>query len=177
MMAEFEYAIDYVLGHEGGLVDHPDDPGKITNRGISIRFLRSVDPGATIDDVIDMTLGRAKQLYLEHFWTPARLDEIRDQLVATKVLDLVVNMGVRGGIRRLQEACNALSASLAVDGRIGPMTINATNHCNPDELLEALCRSAEAYYERLIERRPELAVFRRGWTRRAWNRPVRSGIR
>src|ERR1700733_3263186 len=41
-MTDFECALNYVLDREGGLVENADDPGGITNFGISYRFLKSL---------------------------------------------------------------------------------------------------------------------------------------
>ncbi len=37
----FEHAPAAVLQHEGGFVDHPDDPGGLTNRGATLTVLQS----------------------------------------------------------------------------------------------------------------------------------------
>jgi len=37
-MDKMTRAVSYVRPIEGGLVDHPDDPGGITNMGISLRM-------------------------------------------------------------------------------------------------------------------------------------------
>mgnify|MGYP001617064660 FL=1 len=36
-MTAFEHAVAFVLDHEGGLVEHPADPGGLSNYGISQR--------------------------------------------------------------------------------------------------------------------------------------------
>ena len=43
MSVPFEAAVDRVLGHEGGYVNHPNDPGGETNWGISKRSYPNVD--------------------------------------------------------------------------------------------------------------------------------------
>ena len=42
-MAAFEDALDLVLKHEGGYVNHPKDPGGETNYGISKRAYPDLD--------------------------------------------------------------------------------------------------------------------------------------
>ena len=39
-MSHFEKAVEKVLEHEGGYVDHKADPGGATNYGISLRFVK-----------------------------------------------------------------------------------------------------------------------------------------
>ena len=61
MAAEnFARALDLVLRHEGGYVDHPRDPGGATNRGITIATL-SIWRGkqVTKQDVRDLSLAEA----------------------------------------------------------------------------------------------------------------------
>ena len=67
MSADFDAAFTRLLGHEGGLVDHPADPGGLTNWGISQRSY----PG---EDIRGMTVERARLIYLRDFWGPAGCD-------------------------------------------------------------------------------------------------------
>jgi lysozyme family protein len=172
-MAIFENSISYVLAMEGGYSDHPADPGGPTYHGISLRFLKAndvdVDGDGDIDaaDVSALTRGEVYDLYRRHFWKPQRLDLINAQRIATKVLDIVVNTGLTRGAKLAQRACNSLGKRLEVDGIIGPKTRRAINACDPGELLNALRAEQAEFYTALVERRPELEVFRRGWLRRA----------
>ena len=42
-MVSFDTAVEFVLKNEGGLVENENDAGGITNFGISLRFLKSLD--------------------------------------------------------------------------------------------------------------------------------------
>ena len=42
-MSDFDKAFELVIGHEGGLVDHPADPGGLTKYGISKRAYPNLD--------------------------------------------------------------------------------------------------------------------------------------
>jgi lysozyme family protein len=53
------------------------------------------------------------------------------------------------------------------DGRIGPLTLHALDLAEPDKVLEDLRAEAENYYDALIAKNPNLAVYRAGWLRRA----------
>ena len=37
MRGNFEQSLEWLLKHEGGFVNHPDDPGGLTNKGITAR--------------------------------------------------------------------------------------------------------------------------------------------
>ena len=71
-MSNFESAVEKVLKHEGGYVDHANDPGGATNYGISLRFVKQstgidldVDGDGDIDadDIKAMTPEQAKEIY------------------------------------------------------------------------------------------------------------------
>ena len=56
----FDQAFQKLIGHEGGFVDHPSDPGGATKYGISKRSY----PG---EDIPGLTLDRAKTIYRRDF--------------------------------------------------------------------------------------------------------------
>jgi len=122
-MGDFEKAVRLVLGFEGGVSDRPlsEDPGGLTNLGISTRFLRSIgDPR----DVRDLTVADAVELYRRHFWNKVKGDDLPEPL-ATTVFDHAVNAGPGTAGRLLQTLLNEYGADLAVDGAIGAATLGA----------------------------------------------------
>lgn len=154
-MAEFDQAVGVVLGHEGGLVRDPDDPGGLTNFGISqIAF-----PGL---DVARLTIDDAKQIYLDKFWTPFHFEAIASQRVVNKVFDLAVNIGPVPAIRLLQQSIQYYVAGLAVaDGKIGPLTISASAQIPEDKLVAEIKARAALYHAGL-----QKPTFLLGWLRR-----------
>ncbi len=163
-MARFSVAIETVLAHEGGFVDHPSDPGGATNWGISSRFLRSIDDSR---DVRDLTKDAAEELYFEHYWKPHRYHLLGSQAVATKALDLTVNMGAEQAGKLIQRACMAHGASLKEDGVVGPKTRAAVAAAFP--LLPALRSEAAGFYRTLVAGKPSMRPFLKGWLRRAYS--------
>lgn len=83
----FERAFEIVIGHEGGLVDDPRDPGGLTKFGISQRAYPSLDIKA-------LTLEQAKGIYYEDYWLKAGCDQLVDEPMAILVFDCAVNQGV-----------------------------------------------------------------------------------
>jgi lysozyme family protein len=129
-MGDFAKAVKLVLGFEGGVSDRPlsEDPGGLTNLGISTRFLRSIgDPR----DVRDLTVADAVELYRRHFWDKVKGDNLPDPLAAA-VFDHVVNAGPGTAGRLLQTLLNEYGADLAVDGAIGPATLHALANLGAD---------------------------------------------
>ena len=175
-VTDFDRAVEVVLQHEGGLVDDPDDPGGITNHGISLRFLRRVRPGARPEDVRNLTRDEAIELYRRHFWHRYGYASLWDQRVATKVFDLSVNMGPRGAHVCLQRALRAADEPVVEDGVLGPKTLAAVHRAQSDVLLAALRSEAAGWYRNLASpKRGYAKVSRRrpkyitGWLKRAYS--------
>ena len=84
-MADFNTAVALVLKHEGGLVDNPQDPGGLTNFGISKRAYPSLD-------IANLTVEDAKAIYQRDYWTPA-MEQEPDQRIGHALLDTAVSQG------------------------------------------------------------------------------------
>lgn len=163
--------------HEGGFVDHSNDPGGATNFGVSLRFLRQEgididgDGDVDINDIRALTAAKSRDIYKEKFWIPCKCAQIRSTIIAAKVFDMAVNMGQRQAFKLVQRAVNALQYEhdLVVDGLVGVKTIDALNdlETKDHELIDAIREEQADFYENLIHNKPELADFRLGWLRRA----------
>jgi lysozyme family protein len=169
-MSDFKAAVDVILSHEGGLSDHASDPGGLTNFGITLATFRDYrGKQATGDELRHITRADAEQVYRDLWWDRYHYERIRDQRCATKVFDCSVNTGAKRAHTLAQQATNTIGAAVAVDGYLGEQSIDALNACDPEEWLYAMCHQQMAFYQHLTERKPELAVFRRGWMKRgAW---------
>jgi lysozyme family protein len=151
-MAKFEPAVEVVLAHEGGYSFDPDDPGGETNHGISKRSYPS-------EDILALTVDRAKELYERDFW---KYEEVESQVIATKLLDMAVNMGSGQAVKLLQQALK-----IPVDGVFGPHTLAATNGAEPERLLHSLRAKQAAFYARLVLTHVALAKYLDNWMDRA----------
>lgn len=165
-MSDFLLAIPVILKNEGGLVNNPRDPGGVTNRGISFNWYKTINPNATPDDIKNMTVEQASGLYQTYWWQRYKYGDIQDQTLATKTLDMSVNMGGHEAHTLIQRALNACGVSVDIDGVIGPNTIGAMNS-NPDGLLDAIISQQKTFYTDLGQRKPELSEFLEGWLKRA----------
>ena len=175
----FAAALHFVLKHEGGLVDDPDDPGGATNYGISLRFLRQLEGGAgdidgdgdiDADDIRALTLAQAGELYREHFWTPNKYDELVLP-VGTKIFDLAVNMGPKPAHVIVQRAMRAvlLGERLVEDGILGPRSRAKIAKCGDMRLLVAIRSEAAGFYRALVAARAKRGKYLNGWLNRAYD--------
>ena len=108
----FDQAFEKLIGHEGGYVNHPNDPGGETNFGISKRAYPH-------EDIRGMTIERAKVLYRRDYWDAAGCDAV-PEAAKFQVFDMAVNSGVRAAIKNLQKTVGVMA-----DGVIGPKTLQA----------------------------------------------------
>jgi len=110
----FDEAFDRVIGHEGGLVNNPADPGGLTNWGISQRAYPGVDIKA-------LTKDDAKLIYKRDYWDRAKAG-LYDGAIGFQLFDAAVNSGVSAAIKMLQRA-----VGVPDDGVIGPQSLAAIN--------------------------------------------------
>ena len=156
MYTKFDEIIDIVLEHEGGYVNDPDDPGGETKYGISKKAYPD-------EDIKELTVERAKELYKRDYWDRYRTGDLPDRLRHIYV-DMCINMGGGRAIKILQEACNSKNSNkIDVDGGMGPMTLKAATSVE-DFRLRAF---RVLYYSELIAKKPTLAKFWVGWFRRS----------
>jgi len=165
----FDDAIKFTLKWEGGYVNHPNDPGGETYRGIA----RANEPGkswdgwVTLDALMPVNGGRYPQVdplvagwYRKNYWNPVQGDDLPD-IISAVVFDHAVHSGVPRASRALQRKVGA-----KVDGRVGPATVQATlDHCARLGARELVSYRRD-WLTRLAEKRPSLRVFKKGWLRR-----------
>lgn len=161
----FIFSLKVVRRWEGGLVDHPSDPGGITKWGISLRFLRSIKLDINGDGIVNgqdiqvLTEEQVAELYHDYFWSKCRCDSLPAG-VDLAVFDCGVNQGPGRAKRFLQKALK-----VKVDGKIGPITLAAANTANPVELLGEFMVRRALHYSSLVN----IVVFGLGWFRRLFD--------
>jgi len=152
MPSAFERAIERVLGHEGGYVNDPTDPGGETKWGISKRAFPQYNIRAiTRDDAIG--------IYKEHYWERAKCDKL-PEAISFQLLDAAVNHGIGTAIRFLQRAIG-----VADDGVIGPVSLAAVGRCNPTVVVLLFNKERLLFYTKLSG----WAFYGRGWVARVAN--------
>ncbi len=152
-------AIKHVLKHEGSFVNHPDDPGGATNRGITIGTLSDwLGRPASIAEVKNLDERDAIEIYRRNYWAAMSCDDLPAGLDYS-VMDMGVNAGPGRAGKMLQGIVGATK-----DGKIGPMTVAAVNSYDNDiRLISEFYEARLAYYQSLRT----WHTFGRGWERRA----------
>ena len=157
----FRRTLEYEIGNDpdGAYTNDPLDPGGETKWGISKRAHPTVD-------IKNLTRDAAKEIYRAQYWAPLQLDAM-DRMVASKLFDMGVNLGVRTTTSLLQEACNYLGGDLVEDGLMGPATRGfVVSYRFPQDLVTALQGGQYKHYQGITLGRPEMKRFSRGWLRR-----------
>jgi lysozyme family protein len=145
----FDEAFKKVIGLEGGYANHPDDPGGETKYGISKRAYPR-------EDIANLTLDRAKQIYLKDYWGAAGCDSVPDA-IKYHLFDMAVNQGVKTSIKALQKSVGEFE-----DGIIGPLTLQAIQST---PVLRIALRLNAARLKRYTET-DNWATFGKGWASR-----------
>lgn len=181
-----DFAIGVAMGNEGGLVDHPNDPGGITNHGISLRHARNLGKirGVRALQIIDLDLDQdgdidaddirllkpehAKAVYGEH-WDRFRFGEVDHPKIVTKFFDLSLPMGYGGSSRVIQRALRSCRFDVVEDGFVGPLSrkeLNRAIEWNDTATFVAICSEAAGYFRDL-----DSPDFEDGWLKRAYQWP------
>lgn len=149
----FEKAFEKLLGHEGGFVDHPRDPGGATRWGITQRVARA---HGYAGDMRSFPVTDAKRIARTDYWDAVRADEMPDA-VRFDLFDAAYNSGAKQAIKWLQRAAGASD-----DGIIGPKTIAAVRMADP----HLLSKRFNGHRLRFLADLKTWDAFGKGWARR-----------
>ena len=157
MKDNFEQCLALVLKHEGGFVNHPKDPGGMTNLGVTKKVWEEW-VGHSVDEAAMRALGPhdVAPLYKKNYWDRVRGDDLPTG-VDYSVFDLAVNSGV-GRAAKILQTCVGVTA----DGSIGPATLKAVSERNPRDLATEVCEKRLEFLQSL----PTYVTFGNGWSRR-----------
>lgn len=158
----FLAALPFVLRWEGGFVDHPNDPGGATNKGVTQKVYDGwrQRQGQAARSVREITDDEMHAIYESGYWRAAKCPLLGGPLDQVH-FDTAVNMGVGRAVRFLQQAVGA-----SVDGDFGPGTERCVANADTGAALVAYCNTREAFYRSLVARNPKLQVFLKGWMNR-----------
>lgn len=165
----FARIMPHLFGHEGGYVDHKDDPGGATKFGITHKTLaawRGVK-SVTKAQVKALTKSEATNIYQANYWNVVRGDDLPAG-VDYAVFDFAINSGPARAAKFLQKIVDVKQ-----DGVIGSITLGAVKAHDPRALVRALCDDRLKWLRTLAGWK----TFGKGWERRVTEvRDVAQGL-
>jgi len=173
-MADLSKAAAFVLNNEDeGLTGKITvDLGSTTRWGIAERYNPPEEIARILSEPVaiqDLTVEQAATIYVAKYGRPFLLDQILDQDVANRSMDVLVNPGPGAGAKILQHAVNRYYGRpvLAEDGRIGPQTISRINGIPTMNFLACLRAQRCVYYLADCQVHPDRLPDLIGWMDRA----------
>jgi lysozyme family protein len=156
MKENFDFALAYVLKHEGGYVNHPADPGGMTNLGVTKRVWEEwVAHDVDEKTMRSLTPEMVGPLYKKKYWDKVKGDDLPSG-VDYVVFDAAVNSGPGRAAKWLQ-AC----VGVEQDGGIGPKTLAAVKAFKGDLIGDYNKRRLS-----FLTDLPHWGTFGKGWSRR-----------
>ena len=155
-MADFNQAIQKTLIHEGGYVNNPNDKGGPTKYGITQADM----PGVNMQTI---TQDQAAAYYRAHYWKDL-YSQVTNQLVAEKLFDMGILMGVGTAVRLLQITMQT-TLNVVSDGVFGPATLMSVNQ-QGDDLLGRYRTTLINHAINVVNNNPNDGGFIQGWINR-----------
>ena len=157
MQSNWDNSFKLMLKSEGGFVNHPSDPGGMTNLGVTKATWENwVGRESDEAEMRGLTPEKVEPMYRKKFWDAVRGDELKvgiDYLM----FDFAVNAGAGRAIKTLQTAIG-----VPADGGFGPVTMASMKSYEPVKLIERFSQAKEDFYRSLNT----FDVFGKGWLNR-----------
>ena len=155
--SNFDAALQHVLQSEGGFVNHPSDPGGMTNLGVTARTWEDwIGHKPSEKEMRELTAAKVAPLYKRKYWDAVKGDDLPSG-VDYCVFDCAVNSGPGRAAKILQDV-----VGVKPDGGIGPLTLAAVKAMDPIELISKYADKRLQFWQSLST----FETFGKGWTRR-----------
>jgi lysozyme family protein len=157
MTQNFRDCLELVLKHEGGFVNHPKDPGGMTNLGVTKKVWEDWI-GHEVDEKAMRALTPAivASMYEMKYWRTSYCEKLPRGLDLL-VFSMAVNAGSGRSVKLLQDAIGVVA-----DGVIGPNTMARINEANVETLIDSFSEARRQFYRGL----KTFPVFGKGWLSR-----------
>ena len=157
MTPTFDTAMRLLLRHEGGFVNHPSDPGGMTNLGVT-KAIWEAHKGASVTeaDMRALTPEAVQPIYKARYWDTIQGDALPYGLDYC-IFDCAVNSGPGRAIKLLQYVLYT-----KVDGVLGKHTLASVQRVDPVGLIEDYSQKRLDFLKSL----PTWPTFGTGWGQR-----------
>lgn len=160
MKVNFEAALTKTLKYEGGFVNHPDDPGGMTYKGITAKTYAEFT-GRRLSTITEKEMRSIsdellQQIYKRKYWDAVKGDQLPDGLDAL-VFDFAVNSGPARAIKELQQCLN-----VPVDGILGPVTLKHISTFPLEQIIKEYIQARLDFVKQI----KTFNTFGKGWIAR-----------
>jgi len=156
-MSDFKECLELVLKSEGGFVNHPSDPGGMTNLGVTKKVWEDfVGHPVSEADMRALTPEKVAPLYEQKYWRPTYC-EVLPRGLSLLIFSMGINAGPGRGVKLLQSSIGCVA-----DGVIGPRTMELIKSANVTDLIQKYSNARRDYYKSL----KTFEVFGKGWLAR-----------
>lgn len=163
----FSGILGTTLQFEGGYVNHPQDPGGETNKGITkavyTQWLTKQGMPTDKINMREIPQEHVQAIYKEMYWDKIGGDNL-PQVVAQQLFDYAVHSGVKKAVTTLQVIIGAND-----DGIFGPNTLSAAQtyiqQHSENELAKKILGSRRVFLESL-GKQEKFKAFAKGWMNR-----------
>ena len=157
MKSTFDLAMRLLLRHEGGFVNHPKDPGGMTNLGVTKAVWDAhTGKSASEADMRALTQKDVQPVYKARFWDAIHGDALPHG-VDYCLFDCAVNSGPSRATKLAQYVLHQ-----KVDGSLGKNTLAAIQDADPVEFIEDYSQRRLDFLKSL----PTWETFGKGWGKR-----------
>ena len=150
-------AMTALLKHEGGFVNHPADPGGMTNLGVTQKVWEEwVNHSVGEQEMRALTPAIVAPMYKQKYWDKIHGDDLPSG-VDLAVFDCCVNSGPGRAAKMLQKVLGVTQ-----DGAIGAQTLLKATTVDSSKLVADYNAERLAFLQAL----PTWDTFGKGWGRR-----------
>lgn len=157
MKENFDKSLALILKHEGLYVDHPQDPGGATMKGITLAtFTEFKGRAMSKEELCAISDADVRAIYKSRYWDAVRADELKPG-VDLLAFDMAVNKGVGRAAKLMQRG-----AGVTEDGALGPKSMAAINALDAHDFIAKVSEARRDFYKSL----KTFPTFGKGWLRR-----------
>tara|TARA_S200002703_G_scaffold132699_2_gene120600 strand:+ start:5584 stop:6114 length:531 start_codon:yes stop_codon:yes gene_type:complete len=160
MKDRFSTCLPFILRHEGGFSNHPNDPGGATYKGITLStYKKAFGSDKTVEDLKQISIGELNKIYEVFYWEAANCVGL-PRGIDLCLFDMAVNAGPSRAQKLLQEALHVKQ-----DGKIGPITRSEAHRRDLLQTVDDYAEIRMRYYHSLKHKSDFIA----GWMQRVSN--------